>query len=550
MLPEEAMHIDGRSIPAESTLDSDTCIVGAGPAGLTLAFSLLESGQRIMIIEAGGKDAIDSKDALGFEPSDTPLEPLPESRWRQLGGTTVVWNTRLANRSAGRYIRLNAEDFAERPWLAHSGWPFGLEALNPYYERAERLVLQGLDAASAARPLAAETLALDANVAATTLEAFGFASTFTEQLPRQLLERSNVTIVTNAMTTGITIDQTSGVANSVVVSAGESRFNVRFRQLVLAAGGIENARLLLVSGDPPGLGNQHDLVGRFYMDHPRVRIGHLLPSDPSIFDRAAGYDIRAWGGRYLGGKIALTPALRNSRGLLNGAVQLIPHPNQRNSQALDAAKATLSKLSRGRIDKDAVRRLPQALAGVGYLLGTGARLGMIQRTLVPVMGDGGWSYLRNNATRFESFEMILQIEQAPHPDNRVRLGATTDGFGLRRPRVESSWHEIEIESIGQTVAILKEELERAGIGRLEPSVKPGLPPELYQIGGAHHPMGTTRMHHDPRRGVVNADGRVHGIENVYVTGSSIFPTGGYANPTLTLLALAIRLGDHLRTRTA
>ena len=109
------MHIDGRSIPAESTLDSDTCIVGAGPAGLTLAFSLLESGQRIMIIEAGGKDAIDSKDALGFEPSDTPLEPLPESRWRQLGGTTVVWNTRLANRSAGRYIRLNAEDFAERP---------------------------------------------------------------------------------------------------------------------------------------------------------------------------------------------------------------------------------------------------------------------------------------------------------------------------------------------------------------------------------------------------------------------------------------------------
>src|SRR3954453_23653509 len=128
MLPEEAMIIDGRSIPAESTFDSDTCIVGAGPAGLTLAFSLLDSGQRITIIEAGGKDAIDSQDALGLEPSDTPLQPLPESRWRQLAGTAVVWNTRLANRSAARYIRLNAEDFEERPWLAHSGWPFGLEA--------------------------------------------------------------------------------------------------------------------------------------------------------------------------------------------------------------------------------------------------------------------------------------------------------------------------------------------------------------------------------------------------------------------------------------
>lgn len=544
------MLIDGRSIPAESTFDSDICIVGAGPAGLALAFSLLDSGQRITIVEAGGKDAIDSKDALSFEPSNTPLEPLAESRWRQLAGTAVVWNTRLTNRPAARYIRLNAEDFEERPWLAYSGWPFGLEALNPYYERAERLVLQGLDAASAVRPAAADTFPLEANIVATTLEAFGFASIFTEELPRQLLKRSNVKIMTKAMATGITVEQTSGVAKSIVVRAGESQFNVRFRQLVLAAGGVENARLLLVSGDPPGLGNQHDLVGRFYMDHPRVQIGHLFPFDPSIFNRAAGYDIRAWGGRYLGGKIALTPAVRSSRGLLNGAVQLIPHPNQRNAEALDAAKATLSRLYRGRIDIEVVRRLPQALAGIRYLLGTGARLGMMQRTFVPVMGDGGWSNLRNNATRFESFEMILQVEQAPHPDNRVRLGATTDGFGLRRARVESSWREIEIEAIDQTAAILKEELERAGIGRVEPSLKPGLPPKLYQIGGAHHPMGTTRMHHNPRYGVVNADGRVHGIENVYVTGSSVFPTGGYANPTLTLLALAIRLGDHLRTRTA
>jgi choline dehydrogenase-like flavoprotein len=173
----------------------------------------------------------------------------------------------------------------------------------------------------------------------------------------------------------------------------------------------------------------------------------------------------------------------------------------------------------------------------------------MQRRAVPVVSDGGWSSLRNNRRRFHSFELVLQAEQAPAPNNRVILGDTKDEFGLPRPRVVSNWSDIDIVSIRKTTRILALEFERAGIGRFIPDDEGGSP-QLYQLGGAHHHMGTTRMHTDPKEGVTDENGRLHGLQNVFVAGSSLFPTGGYANPTLTLLALALRLADHLKARRA
>ena len=153
---------------------------------------------------------------------------------------------------------------------------------------------------------------------------------------------------------------------------------------------------------------------------------------------------------------------------------------------------------------------------------------MRQRSLVPMTANGGWSHLKRNGRRFDTFEVVYQAEQSPNSGNRVTLGSTRDEFGLRRAQVSSRWSDVDLDSIHRVTALFSQALDRAGVGRLTPSIVPGEEPSLYQVGGAHHHLGTTRMHEDPRRGVVDSQGRVHGVENLYIAGSSVFPTGRYA----------------------
>jgi choline dehydrogenase-like flavoprotein len=171
-----------------------------------------------------------------------------------------------------------------------------------------------------------------------------------------------------------------------------------------------------------------------------------------------------------------------------------------------------------------------------------------QHTMHPNVARGGWSRLPANDRRFEVVDMVHQVEQAPDPNNRVTLGEQRDELGMPLARVSSQWSEVDLNSLRRNRRLLAEQLERAGIGRVIDPTADG-PPSLHQLGGMHHHMGTTRMHVDPARGVVDSNLRVHGVDNLFVAGSSVFPTAGYANPTLTLLALSIRLADHLRGRT-
>jgi len=150
----------------------------------------------------------------------------------------------------------------------------------------------------------------------------------------------------------------------------------------------------------------------------------------------------------------------------------------------------------------------------------------------------GWSRLRGKPRRFAALELLLNLEQAPDPDNRVTLDAACDRFGLPKPALHWRWRALDQANLVRLRALVADELERHGLGRVEVADAPPDP-------NAHHHMGTTRMHDDPRQGVVDADCRVHGTSNVYVAGSSVFTTVGYANPTLTIVALAIRLADHL-----
>ena len=481
------MILDARSLPDGGELDADLLIVGAGPAGLTIARELAADGPRILLVESGGRESDDGAQRLAdLEESASDLHPHGETRWRQLGGTAHIWH-RSADLWA-RYLPLTPLDLQARDWVPDSGWPFGWEELEPYLERA--LATCGVPEPSGRvedwESAAAPRLPLDPSRFETAIETFGPPEVFTERYPAELESKAHVTILTHA--TAVALEPRAGgeaVERVRLASLGGGRRSVRARRFVLAAGAIENARLLLLSNEreAAGIGNRRDLVGRYLMEHAKVHAGILTAREPSLMERSALYGVRRVGSGMVGAKLALAPAAQREFELLASAARLV-------------------------------------------------RAGGIRWSRVPA-GE-------------PAFDVELQTELAPDPHNRLTLSEhARDELGMPQASVRWRWSDGELASVRRTERLLADELARAGVGHLE--VPPaGDPPEL--TSPSSHQMGTTRMHRDPARGVVDGAGRVHGVPNLWVSGASTFPTGGYANPTLTIVALALRLADELGRR--
>jgi choline dehydrogenase-like flavoprotein len=505
------MLVDARSLPDKSVIDTDVCIVGAGPAGITVARELNALAFRVCVVESGGTQpdpATQSLSALTFEGSD--LMPAARDRRRQFGGNANLWSVgRRPPRSLVRYLPLDAIDFTARPWLPHSGWPFRRSALDPYYARAHAVA--GLGAYAYEPPDRPRSLD-DADDVRTSVEWFSTGRPFTSDALEEFRRSGNVSVLTNA-SAGSLRETPDGarIEHLRIDCLNGTRHTVTAKVFVLAAGGIENPRLLLLSNErsPAGVGNQHDVVGRYFMDHLHVR-GSLVPSDRGVFDSAGPYDVRALrDGRVMGCKLNLTPAVMESERLMNSALKL------------DA-----------RIDS----------RPLSVFAGTYTRLMVKHRQLRPSFF--GWSELASPARRYAEFATHLQIELAPVATNRVMLSAQRDGFGRPLPLVHWRWDELSRRSVQSAARLLTASLARARVGRLE--MPDGDPPPLPNALGINHHIGATRIHADPRYGVVDANCQVHGVSNLFIAGSSVFPTGGYANPTLTIIALAIRLADRVR----
>ena len=291
---------------------------------------------------------------------------------------------------------------------------------------------------------------------------------------------------------------------------------MRARDFVLALGGVENARFLLLAG----LGNAHDLVGRFFMDHPTVRC--RLDPAPDALPRLGAYDIRRVNGQLRVTAFGLGEETLRREGLPNGGFFVVPAAGPRRLGDLAAA---------------AHRRVARAVPALAPTTRLAAR-----SALLNTLGVGpvsGWSRLRRPPSAFDVHHVL---ELWPERERRVELGSRRDELG--RPVARLRWFvaEREREAHDRAEELVAGALDHAGLGKLETARQVG--DEVHPT--AHHHLGTTRMADDPHRGVVDADGRVHGVPNLYVTGGSVFPTAGYVNPTLTMVALASRLAAHLR----
>ncbi len=460
----------------------------------------------------------------------------------------ATWTPILLDASRGaRYLPLDPIDFETRYWVPYSGWPVTFDQMAPYYDRARKMC--GIESVDFHGPLP-ETgripLSSPSGELVTRLEQFGPATAFTSQPLHELTRSDLVHVVTNAAAVEvISADGTDdGTATTSVRTAGGGSFTIRSRVVVLAGGAIENARLLLNSTTQysTGLGNQSDNVGRFFMEHPRVLLGRGSHLRLGAVDLYEPHNLR---GQLVEGKLKLSERVLRREELLNGNAYIVPNGRLTTPQvhAVRSARMAINSIKRRR-NLDSVRGHLAMASRQAPSLAWDRLHRYLNRAEDPVLGSE-----KRTGMVARSFELVYQPEQAPNRANRVTLSQRRDALGYRIAHLYWRWSEIDLLSIRRARQILVSELRASGLADLvqeEDGIFPRGEGALRSPGTSHHLLGTTRMHDLPRHGVVDRACRVHGSSSVYVAGPSVFPTGGYANPTLTVVALAIRLADELR----
>jgi len=525
---------DARELASDQQVEGDVCIVGAGPAGISVARELIGNGARVWLLESGGRDVerrvqrLNRGQSVGY-----PIHLPHQSRVRAFGGTTRHWFAPGDESWAAR--PLDPVDFEVRPGVRYSGWPFDRAHLDPYYAHAQALCRLGpfdYDPGRWADPARTPPLPLPSAAVETTL--FQHGTVDFDGYYQELVRASNVTLLLHASVVDLAAGEDPGQVDRVEVRREDgSRCFVRARVVVLAAGGIENPRLLLLSRQVHGrgLGNDRDLVGRFFAERLSARTGFIVPAAPDLTGPAGFYDVHEPApGVRVQGALRVRDAVQRERQLLNCAFFMATRSLSMTAEAVRSV-ATLVK---------ARRRRPMAAGVLGHLgnIATG-------------LGDLG-TFARDRVRPPDGARSVLvlraQAEQAPNPDSRVMLGTRRDRFGLPVARIDWRPASSDRASIRASQEAVDTVLRAAGLGHVELMLGDEHPPALLE-GNFHH-LGATRMHTDPSLGVVDADCRVHGVRNLYVAGSSVFPTYGCSNPTLTVVALALRLADHLKKQLA
>jgi choline dehydrogenase-like flavoprotein len=525
---------DGRSVPTGDEIRADVCIIGAGPAGITLALEWMAAGFRVCLLESGGRTLERSAQRLSDGTSvGYPYFRLRRSRGRAFGGTSCRWELDVERGEEGWNTRpLDAVDFEARPEIPYSGWPFRREELEPYYVRAQAISRLGpylYSPEAWEEGAVARRLPLDESQVVTRIFLYG-RKTFGDYL-EQLEKADRVRVFLHATAVELVTEEGAREISGVSVIGGlDQRFSVAAKIYVLAAGGIDNARLLLLSngGHPAGIGNENDLVGRFFMERPTVRSGILTPSQPALLERARLYAVHNVRDARVRATLSVSEAVLRNEGLLNSTFFLWPRHAAFASDGIRSLVTLYRAVDRRPVPRPLKRHARTVAANVDDIARTAYR-----------------DLIKRGERRNEVLLMRAQAEQAPNPDSRVTLDERRDHLGLRQARLDWRLSELDLRSIGRAQDILDLAFRSAALGRLEHKLGEEDPPAL--VAGGYHHMGTTRMHRDPKQGVVDEHCRVHALSNLYIAGSSVFPTSGYANPTLTIVALAVRLADHVKT---
>jgi choline dehydrogenase-like flavoprotein len=532
-----------------SDLQHPVLVIGAGPVGLVHALELRRRGVEVMVL-AGGIDGFSAEyqamadadivDAHRHAPMDMAVR-------RALGGTSLLWG--------GRCIPFDAIDFAGRPQVPLTGWPLSAADVKPWYRNAMRY----LDAGPAEFVAPLPALAAMPDCRFDRLERWSDGRNLRQLHAEALANDRGLRICLGAVAVGLDIDPATGhVAGVRVAAASGERATISARAVVVACGGLETTRLLLTTQmhQPMAFGGPEGALGRFYMGHLEGRIADIVFADATL-DNALSFFIDR-NGRYVRRRFTIADEVQHRDGLLNLAAwpdnPALAEPAHR-SAILSLAYLSLATPKLGALlAPEAVRRkhlehgvqgvprhLANILCGVPEAAREAARF-LHGRYLAKPRLPG--FFIANKARRYAFF---YHAEQAPNPASRVTLTDKRDALGIPRLRIDLRYDEIDARSVIASHRIFDRNLRDAGVAQLDYTV-PGseqLASVLEQATDGYHQIGTTRMSDSPATGVVDRDCRVHGTANLFIAGSSVFPTSGQANPTLLATALAARLAAHI-----
>jgi choline dehydrogenase-like flavoprotein len=518
------MLIDCRQLPHGISLQADVVVIGSGPTGITVAEALAGSGRHVLLVEAAGRHHTRADDdTLDGDGSGQPF-PLVKSRHRGFGGTSTHWTP-----ATGLRVRpLDEIDFGASPCRPNDSWPFTADDLRPFYERAYRSI--GLQPRNDQARWFGDTSPTPlAWAGGPQLAMFQFAphDCFTRRY-RAVHESTSIDLALHGTVVGLGLaaDGTTVERAEIATTVGGRCFAVG-AVFVVACGAIENSRLLLASPgrDGRGLGNEHDNVGRYFMDHLSVDTGVLDADGQHRIDAAPFREGRTADGRFQP-MLWLGDDLIRREGIPNAAFWVDEWDPLYLSRGVGAAR-----LARQAVYGRPRRRLAPHLARAVRHSPDLIRYAAHRAVRRPDRGLVG---------------MRILTEQVPNRDSRIRLSPRRDSVGL--PRVDVEWKvtSADLDVVNVHQQLLAKQLSDRGVAVLTDLFDRDSHPSPI-MSNFHH-LGGTRMHRDPRHGVVDADCRVHGTANVFVAGGSVFPTGGYLNPTLTMLALAFRTADAISRR--
>lgn len=515
-------------------LRCDVCIIGTGPAGITIARELSNTPLRVTLLESGGTERQEASDALNE--IENVGWPRIMDQWgvrnRLVGGSSNTWS--------GRCAPFDEIDMQRRDWVPYSGWPFKIEDLAPYIDRsAEHLGLgpgSGITddriwALTGQRPRRTgpgpdpdKLLPMFwqySRDAVNQYDTTRFAH-FTDTLG------PNVTIVTNATVLRINATESATAVESVeFASADGRRWTLPASTVVLCAGGIENARLLLSSDNvvPHGLGNDRDLVGRFLMDHLRGPIaGFRLKEANAVLNQFGTFKSLSSGSNMFHPGLRMSPAIQRAERLLNCSAWV--HQYIAADDPWEMLIQFLRRKSGARPD------FRSMLANSGLVI-YGLKEHFISHRALP--------------RKLAKVTLEAMCEQVPNPDSRITLSSRRDRFGMRISRIDWRVSGEEARTMRRMAELMVNQFSLMGIDppELTEWVRDGdMIPQTFR--DVAHPTGTTRMADNPAEGVVDAQCQVHGVHGLFIGGSSVFPTAGHANPTQLIVALAVRLSHTLR----
>ena len=520
----------------EEVFETELCIIGGGAAGIDIARFFDKTNRSVLVVESGGIDFEPNTQKLyemkcigksirdgGYDLNPHLVEQFKgECRARMFGGTTNIWS--------GKWKMLEPIDFEKKDWMPNSGWSISFEELLPYYkEIAQEYSVLDLNS------ILNEDLQTEIiNSVLGKTQDIKYTIHYTEKPPlkfntnsykEELIKSKNVHILLNANAYKLILeDSCKGVKKLSIKTLGGKAYSVVAKVFVLACGGLENARLLLSSNKQiaAGIGNTNHLVGRFYMDHPKGKLGIVKPlssySIPKIFfgshKECKSYRVG----------FSLSEEKQRDFQTLNHNFYLKPVYDERVKLVI----STLATLKRAISEL----KLYQLMSVAKVLL---TNFGYVYKILAKKL-------IKKPINEISHYEITHYLEQSPNYESKLFLGEEVDALGMRKIIIDWQLSSLEKESFERFVKQMQKVFSEIGLGEI-------IIDETYYnlefVRDASHHMGTTRMGNTPDDGVVDSNCKVFGMDNLYIAGSSVFPTGGNANPTYTILALSRRLCRHL-----